>query len=34
LVPLFVVDEVVEKIKDGTIGNYCYDTGSAGLKPR
>ncbi len=33
LVPLFVIDEMVEKIKDGTIGNYCYDTKSASLKP-
>jgi hypothetical protein len=31
LVPLFVIDEVVEKIKDGTIGEYRYDTESAGL---
>ncbi|MCP5213365.1 MAG: GIY-YIG nuclease family protein [Hahellaceae bacterium] len=26
LVPLFIVDEVVEKIKDGTISEYRYDT--------
>ncbi len=36
LVPLFIVDEVVEKIKDGTISEYCYDTkkrqASVGLK--
>ena len=25
LVPLFVVDEVIDKIKDGTIGDYVYD---------
>ncbi len=25
LVPLFIIDEVVEKIKDGTISNYRYD---------
>lgn len=25
LVPLFIIDEVVEKIKDGTIANYSYD---------
>jgi len=31
LVPLFVIDEVVEKIKDGTIDEYCYDTESAAL---
>lgn len=31
LVPLFVIDEVVEKIKDGTIGKYSYDTESAKL---
>lgn len=32
LVPLFVVDEVVDKIKDGTITEYVYDPGSASLK--
>jgi hypothetical protein len=26
LVPLFIVDEVVEKIKDGTLSRYHYDT--------
>lgn len=31
LVPLFVIDEVVEKIKDGTIAEYRYDTESAAL---
>jgi len=31
LVPMFVIDEVVEKIKDGTIGDYRYDTESAKL---
>lgn len=31
LVPLFVIDEVVEKIKDGTIGEYRYDTETASL---
>ncbi len=31
LVPLFVIDEVVEKIKSGTIGEYVYDTESAAL---
>lgn len=34
LVPLFVVDEAVEKIKDGTITEYVYDPGSASLKLR
>ena len=33
LVPLFVIDEVVEKIKDGTIAQYYYDTESASLVP-
>lgn len=32
LVPLFIIDEAVEKIKDGTISNYCYDPASAQLK--
>jgi len=32
LVPVFVIDEMVEKIKDGTISDYYYDTGSASLK--
>jgi len=31
LVPLFVIDDVVEKIKDGTISQYRYDTQSASL---
>lgn len=31
LVPLFVIDEVVEKIVDGTIGSYRYDFESAEL---
>ncbi|MBT3022047.1 MAG: GIY-YIG nuclease family protein [Candidatus Thiodiazotropha sp. (ex Lucina aurantia)] len=31
LVPLFIIDEVVEKIKDGTIGKYSYDMESAKL---
>ncbi|RWF05566.1 MAG: GIY-YIG nuclease family protein [Mesorhizobium sp.] len=34
LVPVFVVDEAVEKIKDGTITEYVYDPGSASLKRR
>ena len=33
LVPLFVIDEVVEKIKDGSIGSYRYDVQSAKLVP-
>ena len=31
LVPLFVIDEMVERIKDGTIGKYVYDMESAAL---
>ncbi|WP_273793481.1 GIY-YIG nuclease family protein [Brucella anthropi] len=31
LVPLFIVDAVVEKIKDGTIGNYRYEPQTAQL---
>jgi hypothetical protein len=31
LVPLFVVDEVFERIKDGTIADYRYDPKSASL---
>jgi hypothetical protein len=31
LVPLFVVDEVVERIKDGTITDYVYDPLTARL---
>lgn len=31
LVPLFVIDEAVEKIKDGTISNYIYDPQAAQL---
>lgn len=31
LVPLFIIDEVVEKIKDGTIDKYIYDQDSASL---
>ena len=33
-VPLFVIDEVVDKIKDGSIDGYYYDTGTAGLRRR
>jgi len=32
LVPLFIIDEVVDKIKDGTISDYYYDPASAELK--
>lgn len=31
LVPLFVIDQVVEKIKDGTLSDYCYDPKEAKL---
>jgi len=31
LVPLFVIDDMVERVKDGTIGDYYYDTESASL---
>ena len=31
LVPLFVVNEAVERIKDGTITNYVYDPKAARL---
>ncbi|MCA1777724.1 MAG: GIY-YIG nuclease family protein [Loktanella sp.] len=34
LVPLFVIDEAVDRIKDGTIANYVYDARSVKLKPR
>ena len=33
LVPLFVIDEAVEKIKDGTITGYRYDPKAAALLP-
>lgn len=32
LVPLFVIDEAVSRIKDGTITDYQYDAGTASLK--
>lgn len=32
LVPLFVIDEMVEKVMDGTVGDYYYDVGAARLK--
>lgn len=34
LVPLFVIDEAVEKIKDGTISSYVYDPHGASLTLR
>ncbi|PCI83827.1 MAG: hypothetical protein COB24_14980 [Hyphomicrobiales bacterium] len=34
LVPVFIVDEVVTKIREGTIGSYSYDIESASLKQR
>jgi hypothetical protein len=34
LVPLFIVDEVVERIKDGTITEYVYDPNAARLVKR
>ena len=34
LVPVFIVDEVVDKIREGTIGLYAYDIESASLKQR
>ena len=34
LVPLFIIDQVVDKIKDGTISDYYYDSASAELKRR
>lgn len=34
LVPLFAVDEAVDKIKDGTIGEYVYDIENAKLEIR
>jgi hypothetical protein len=33
LVPLFIIDEAVERIKDGTITRYRYDPNSASLVP-
>ncbi|WP_421856609.1 GIY-YIG nuclease family protein [Oceanicaulis sp.] len=34
LVPLFVIDEAIEKFKDGTIADYAYDTSGANLVRR
>lgn len=32
LVPIFIIDEMVEKIKDGSVSDYYYDPGTAELK--
>lgn len=32
LVPVFVINEMVDRIRDGTISEYYYDAGSASLK--
>lgn len=32
LVPLFIIDEMVEKIKDGSVSDYYYDPSTAELK--
>ncbi len=32
LVPIFIIDEMVEKIKDGSVGEYCYDKEKAELR--
>ena len=34
LVPLSVIDDAVEKIRDGTIARYAYDPDSASLAER
>jgi hypothetical protein len=34
LVPMFVIDDAVEKIKDGTITGYVYDPKKASLVKR
>jgi hypothetical protein len=34
LVPLFIIDEAVEKIKDGSIVNYSYDSKAGKIKER
>ncbi|WP_295873812.1 GIY-YIG nuclease family protein [uncultured Zhongshania sp.] len=31
-VPMFVVDQVVEKLREGSLGDYCYDPESASLR--
>ena len=32
LVPIFIIDEMVEKIKDGSVSDYFYDIASASIK--
>lgn len=32
LVPIFIIDEMVEKIKDGSVSDYYYDIASASIK--
>lgn len=34
LVPLHAINDAVEKIRDGSITQYCYDKGAASLVPR
>ncbi|WP_422362519.1 GIY-YIG nuclease family protein [Pyruvatibacter mobilis] len=34
LVPLHVIDEVIQKVKDGSITDWVYDASKASLKPR
>lgn len=34
LVPLYAIDEAVEKLKDGVIGEYFYDVDTATISPR
>ena len=34
IVPLFVIDEAVEKVKDGTIKDFVYDPERAALRAR
>lgn len=31
-VPMFVVDQVVDKLREGSLGDYCYDPESASLR--
>lgn len=34
LVPLFVIDEAIEEIREGTIAGYAYDPSTASLSRR
>lgn len=34
LVPLFVIDDAVEKIRNGSIVDYCYDAGTGNIEER